>query len=212
MTVSSLAPSSLSFLSSSPPQSSAERQTDPQQSHFHREKGEERQSDCSWIWGSFEEHNKAKHTQFHFQFMPGNQSPLSLSPYYFTNPPPFSYTTAKSIEMTRQSEGHSWAQRALWWNARRFAADRTSGKTNAHPASAPACLSCSSSAGGKNRALLSIHLRAKWSWGCIFNREYIVSIRFLSVTPLVCLHILCILHTHTHCPLYVNSLRMRYTC
>lgn len=139
MTVSSLAPSSLSFLSSSPPQSSAERQTDPQQSHFHREKGEERQSDCSWIWGSFEEHNKAKHTQFHFQFMPGNQSPLSLSPYYFTNPPPFSYTTAKSIEMTRQSEGHSWAQRALWWNARRFAADRTSGKTNAHPASAPAC-------------------------------------------------------------------------
>jgi len=64
--------------------------------------------------------------------------PLSLCPSQ--TPSHFSHTTAKSIEMTTQLEGHS---QAAWWNARRFAAQKTSGKTNTRPASTPACPSSS---------------------------------------------------------------------
>lgn len=73
--------------------------------------------------------------ELHFQFMPGNRSPLSLC---ILTLPSF-HTTAKSIEMTTQLEGHSQADWAVCWNACWLAAQGTSGKTN-NTSSQSSCL------------------------------------------------------------------------
>lgn len=50
----------------------------------HGERGEEKRSDCSWIWGSFEEHKQAKQRQAPFSDYarePKSSPSLSLSPH-----------------------------------------------------------------------------------------------------------------------------------
>ncbi len=172
----SLSPSSLHLFLSFQQTAGAE----PQQSHSSLLPRRERRGKAVWlqldlrvIWRT--QPGKAE-TGSIFSSRQGTRAfslPLPQSPH---SPLPFFHTTAKSIEMTTQLEGHSWARWALWWNALRYEVQRTNGKTNPHPASAAACLSCSDPAGGNvrscyNPSLLPIHQHAKMELSMVLPRR-----------------------------------------